>query len=158
MTTELTSYSLNTTACVSLVGLPEYSSFPPIFWCSQNLYVNQGFCKCNLSRVERGKGGKEVFMTVINLPPRPTSWHWQQFQSNSQSVQNITCSLFATSHTATNVLFGANPMQHITEYHSSYVCHDVGLGGRFMSVINTSSPLFPLSTLLRLNLQNPWLT
>ena len=69
MTTELTSYSLSTTAYVQLVALPEYSSFPPTFWDSQNLYVNQRFCKCNLSRVERGKRGEEVFMTVINLPP-----------------------------------------------------------------------------------------
>ena len=29
MTTELTAYSLSTTAYVQLVGLPEYSSFPP---------------------------------------------------------------------------------------------------------------------------------
>ena len=31
-------------------------------------------------------------------------------------------------------------------------------GGRFMTVINTSSPLFPLSSLLMLHLQTPWLT
>jgi hypothetical protein len=31
--------------------------------------LTKGFCKCNLSRVERGKRGEEVFMTVINLPP-----------------------------------------------------------------------------------------
>ena len=37
-------------------------------------------------------------------------------------------------------------------------CHDVGLGDRFMTVINTTSPLFPLSTLLMLHLQKPWLT
>ena len=35
------------------------------------------------------------------------------------------------------------------------MCHDVGLGGRFMTVINTSSPPFPLSTLLMLHLQKP---
>ena len=38
------------------------------------------------------------------------------------------------------------------------VCHYDGLGGRFMTVINTSSPIFPLSTLLMLHLQTPWLT
>jgi hypothetical protein len=31
-------------------------------------------------------------------------------------------------------------------------------GGRSMTVINTSSPLFPLSNLQRLHLNNPWLT
>ena len=69
MTTELTSYSLSTTAYVQLVRWPEYSSFPPTFWCSHNLYVKQGVFKCHISRVERGKRGEEVFMTVINLPP-----------------------------------------------------------------------------------------
>ena len=37
-------------------------------------------------------------------------------------------------------------------------CHDVGLGDRFMTVINTSSLLFPLSTLLMLHLQPLCLT
>ena len=54
-------YSLSTTAYVQLFGLPEYNSFPPTFWRSQNLYVNQGFCKCNLSRVERKNGGRGIY-------------------------------------------------------------------------------------------------
>ena len=51
----------------NIVHFPPPSDVPRI---SMNLSINQGFCKCNISRVERGKGGgKEVFMTVINLPP-----------------------------------------------------------------------------------------
>ena len=53
---------LSTTAYVQLVRLPEYSSFPPTFWCSQNLYVNQRIFKCHISRVEREeKGGRGIY-------------------------------------------------------------------------------------------------
>ena len=88
MTTELTSYSLSTTAYVQLVWLPEYSSFPPTFWCSQNLYVNQGVFKFHISKVEKGQRG-EVFMTVINLPPG------QHYDSPSMlgSILRLTCML-----------------------------------------------------------------
>ena len=44
-------------------------NFPPPSLGSQNLYVNQGVFKCHISRVERGKRGEEVFMTVIDLTP-----------------------------------------------------------------------------------------
>ena len=42
--------------------------FPPPSDVPRISMLTKGVCKCNISRVERGKRGEEVFMTVINLP------------------------------------------------------------------------------------------
>ena len=57
-TTDLRSYSLSTNAYFQLVGLPKYGSFPPTFWCFQNLCLTKAIQEslCRVKREGREKG------------------------------------------------------------------------------------------------------